>query len=401
MVLELLKDIAIPNNFGLLGRLDVVELRSTTLAELLHFLPAEAIVSHNATERIIKFVNGTQLFYTNLDTTKGAEDRISSLNLGFACVDQLEEISESVFLAIQGRLRRADARRCFYGSCNPAGHDWLYYRWKINEMMREAGESYNPQYRLFEAKTYENIYLPKDYIEELMTYPEQWRKRYVECSWDNFEGLVYNEYNEAIHLIDEFVPNDSHEYQYIHILDYGYVNPTAILYAAYDKTTKEVILYKEFYKSGMIIPDIANEYRASDPHWKEAYRLADPSIYKTDKDGQSIYTDFLRQGIFWARANNEKAKGINRVNTFFKQGRLKVCKSLVNFRREIGDYRWKEANLFGNKNAPEEPIKSKDHLMDCLRYLCNAIEDGIALERAPVIKGRGRSFLLGTGAKVF
>ena len=402
IVLELLKDIAIPNNYGLLGRLDIIELRSTTLAELLHFLPDAAIQSHNATERIIKFVNGTQLFYTNLDTTKGAEDRISSLNLGFACVDQLEEISESVFLAIQGRLRRQNSRRMFYATCNPAGHDWLYYRWKVNEMNREAGNTYNEQYRLFEAQTYENIYLPKDYLEELMQYPEQWRKRYVECSWDNFEGLVYAEYDENKHLIDGFEPKEGHRYQHIHVLDYGYTNPTAILFAAYDLDEQVCYIYDEYYKTGMIIPDIANDYKAMNKYWRDAYRLADPSIYSTDKDGKSIYVDFLAQGIFWGRANNDKARGFNRVNTLFKQGRLKVTKNLINFRKEIGDYRWKEASLFGDKNAPEEPKKAKDHLMDCLRYLANAIEDGGLPQNAVIMKeATGRYFHLSRSTKIF
>lgn len=403
IVLEALKDIAIPNNYGIIGRLDILELRSTTLKELFHYIPQDAIVSHNATERVITFANGSSLFYTNLDTSKGAESKISSLNLGFGVVDQLEEIAESVFLAIQGRLRRSNARRCFYASCNPAGHDWLYHRWKVNELQRQAGLSYNHNYRLFEATTYENIYLPDDYVEELEQYPEQWKKRYLLCSWDNFEGLVYDEYNEAEHLIDDFAPKEGEQYLLVHALDYGYTNPTAILFGAYSLSEKVLYLYNEYYQSGKIIPDIANDYRSADANWKNAYRIADPSIYHTDKDGKSIYYDFLREGIFWGRANNDKMRGYNRVNTFFKQGRLKVCKHLINFRREIGDYRWKRVNLFGTQNAPEEAVKNKDHLMDALRYLVNAIEDGVIEKTdAIVAPARGRRYAVyGRSIKVF
>lgn len=376
LTLELLKDIAIPQNYGVLGRKDLIELRSTTLQELFELLPSEVITSHNASERIITFQNGSTLFYTNLDVGRDAIQRISSLNLGFCAVDQLEEVDESVFLAIRGRLRRANTRRCFYATCNPAGHDWLYRTWKENEMLKQAGLSANDDYALFEAITTENIYLPPDYIRDLMSYPEQWKRRYVFCSWDNFEGLVYSEFDATRHLMDYFEPDPHREYIHFHIMDYGFQNPTAILFVAYDVEDRIAYIYDEYYQSGMLIPDIANDYKTN-PYWKQAKRIADPSIYHTDKDGRSIFTDFLQYGVFWARGSNDKVRGFVRVNQLFKENRLKITKNCINFVREINDYKWKEQKPFTNRNLPEEAQAHNDHLMDALRYFANALYDGI------------------------
>jgi len=64
-----------------------------------------------------------------LDDSRKAVNKIKSMNLGFACIDQLEEIGEEIFLAIQGRLRRQGTERCFFAKCNPEGHNWAWDRW--------------------------------------------------------------------------------------------------------------------------------------------------------------------------------------------------------------------------------------------------------------------------------
>jgi phage terminase large subunit len=117
-----------PNNTGLLGRFDSVELEATTLVELFEVLPKETIMRHDKTKRVIYLWNGSRIIYTGLDDTKGAVNKIKSMNLGWACIDQLEEIDETIFLALQGRLRRQHSERCFFAKCNPEGHNWAYQK---------------------------------------------------------------------------------------------------------------------------------------------------------------------------------------------------------------------------------------------------------------------------------
>lgn len=356
VIYELLK---FPNNYGLLGRKELPELKSTTLKELLDILPPELIYDHNKQDRYIKLINKSELYYMNLDDARAAVNKITSLNLGFAAIDQLEEINEEVFLAIRGRLRRENSHRNFFATCNPAGHDWIYNRWKLNP---------TKNYELFEATTLENIYLPEDYILDLLSYPEKWIKRYVYCSWDDFEGLVYDEFTEALHTFDgDYEPNENDTH--IHVLDYGFRNPTCILFAAtdYDGITR---IYDEYYQSETLIEDIAMGYRKN-PFWEKAIRIADPSIHRVERDGNNVAGEFDRFGVYWDRADNDVRQGINRVNQLFKNGKLLIHRRCRNLLREIGNYKWKSIKPGQMRNEYEEPIKKDDHAMDCLRYIAN------------------------------
>lgn len=360
LCLELIKDIAIDDNYILLGRKDLQELKSTTLKELLDIIPEEAIANHNKQDRVIRFVNGTEIYYTNLDASREAVEKIKSLNLGSCYIDQLEEIDNTVFLAIQGRLRRYNSRRNFVATCNPAGHDWLYYTWKINP---------KPEYELFEAITLENIYLPKDYVEQLLQYPDKWVKRYVYCSWEDFEGLVYSEFIEAKHKKPIYEPTES-DRLYISV-DYGYRNPTAIVYASVDYDGI-VRVYNEYYESGKQISEICNSIK-SNRGWQRAVKLADPSMWNVQRDGVSVADEFAMNGIILIRADNSVIQGIDKVNEYIKQEKLVICENCVNWFIEQGNYKWKEIKPGQQRNEFEEPIKKNDHLMDATRYLINDI----------------------------
>ena len=385
----LLKDISIPNNYILFGRKDLQELKSTTLKELEDMTPKEMVISHNRTERIITYVNGTELFYTNLDESREAFNKIASLNLGAAVIDQGEELTEKVFTAIRGRLRRKQTifgakefRRCFYGAYNPEGHNYQY-KLCIQEPIANMEH--------FEATSLENVYLPQDYLDELLLLPDKIKKRYVYCSYDDFEGLVYNEFTEKLNVMNYYEPQktDSH---YI-IFDYGFRNPACILFAAvnYDG---EAIIYKENYGSGKRISDLAADIKTH-PFFNQAYKLADPSIWNVQRDGMSVGDDFnINHQIYFNKADNSVSQGIDKVNTLLKKKRLYICKSCENTLREIGNYKWKELKPGQQRNEYEEPIKKDDHAMDSIRYFVNYIWTPIKPpEKKQEQPGQGRSRL--------
>ena len=362
LCLEVLKEcFRFNGNYGVLGRKDLQELKSTTLKELLDVCPPQLIKNHNKQDRVLEFINGSQIYYMNLDDSREAVEKIKSLNLGFVAIDQLEEINEAVFLAFQGRLRRHYSNRNFFATCNPAGHDWLWDKWKNN-----------PQegYELFEAITLENIYLPKDYVAELLGYPERWVKRYVYCSWDDFEGIVYGEFIEKKHKIPFYQPSES-ENKYIS-LDYGFRNPTAIGFwcVDFDGTAR---MYNEYYETGKLISEISASIKEIDPDWEKTLKIADPSIFAVKHDGISVADEFAKYGIYFIPADNSVAQGINRVNELFKQDKLLIGENCFNWFKEQGNYKWKEIKAGQIRNEYEEPTKKDDHLMDQTRYFVNYI----------------------------
>ena len=220
---------------------------------------------------------------------------------------------------------------------------------------------------MFEAITLENKYLPEDYVKELLNYPERWVKRYVYCSWEDFEGLVYNEFIETKHKIGFYEPSEGERFTLA--LDYGFRNPTAVLFAStnYDDITT---IYDEYYEAGRLVSDISASLKER-AYFEKSYKLADPSINKTERDGSNVQTEFLKNGIMLIPADNDVRQGINRVNEMFKAGKLRIAANCVNLLREIGNYKWKELRPGEVKNEYEEPTKKDDHSCDSLRYLVN------------------------------
>jgi phage terminase large subunit len=82
-----------------------------------------------------------------------------------------------------------------------------------------------------------------------------------------------------------------------------------------------------------------------------------------------VIDEYRDNGIFFVPAKNEVVGGINRVNEYFKSDRLKIFKNCVNLVEEVENYRWQKIKAGQMKNAPEAPVKFKDHACDALRYM--------------------------------
>lgn len=422
--LELSKDIAIPNNYILFGRKDLQEFKSTTLKEFLDIYDP-AIADHNKQDRTIKFPNGAIIYYTNLDDSRDALNKIASLNLGAAVIDQCEEISKILFETIKGRLRRKDTRRCFYGAANPNGHDWIWETFielpfgqycvslglsvsrgteickeldathysKVEDLYGKIEPGLTPeQIRLLHQKSHydgfvntslDNPYLPNDTLQSYLNLPDQVKKRYVYCSFDDFAGSVYSEYTEA-NKISFYEPTEF-EKKYI-VLDYGFRNPTAVGFFAvdYDGIAR---MYDEIYLRETLIPDIAREIKKRDG-WREAVKLADPSIWNVGKDGRSIADDYTSEGIIFLPADNDVGQGIQKVNAKLKNKELLISEKCINWFWERDRYVWKNLRPGQSRNEYEEPVKKDDHLMDMTRYFVNYIWAPVKPKKKEIISPR-------------
>src|SRR3990167_226722 len=211
-----------PGNFILMGRKTYVELRDSLWKEFIAICPPEFLDGEpRRGEMKIVFKNKSEIIFRHLDTI--AETELRSLNLGAAFIDQAEDISKEVFLALQGRLRREGVPnndRKIYLSCNPK-LSWLFADFKQEPLVEAA---------LIEASTLENrANLPEGYIESLLQYPESWRRQFVEGVWDYSllaERVVFSrEYvarllemqrdplrmREEVEIFEEFIPG--HKYQ--------------------------------------------------------------------------------------------------------------------------------------------------------------------------------------------
>lgn len=170
-VLDLL--LRYPGNLGLLGRMTYQDLRDTVQKEFLQMVPRFWIKDYNKSERRLTLFNGSELLFKHLD--KVSEQEVKSLNLGFFAIDQAEQVTEPVYLALKGRLRRQNCSNQGLMSSNPA-NTWLF---------REFKQEDKPENLLIETNTFDNkLNLPQAYMDDLMKYPDAWQKQFVFGQWD-------------------------------------------------------------------------------------------------------------------------------------------------------------------------------------------------------------------------
>jgi len=393
MCVEAVKQCAeIPKNFGLMGRKVLDAFKKSTLLQLLD-VGSDFIERHRPVDHLIEFKNGSKIIYMALDDSRDAIQRIKSLNLGWFAFDQLEEVPEDTFISAAGQLRRKGTQRCSFHTCNPAGHNWVWKRWKKG---KDAQNSVQGGYRLIETKTWtegalpptterevrlysDNPHLPPDYISWLLEMPERWVKRYVYCSWDDFVGLVYPMFDEKIHFIKQFeVPDWWNHYV---VYDYGYKNPSCVLFAAVDGDGK-IWVYDLIYESELLIDDLGEMVCDRLNPDIDYIFLADPSINRTERDGRTIAEEWDKFDIFWQNAKNDKRVGYDKVGRCLQpdeKGFVGMSffdvPQMSSLRDEIVEYKWKELR-YGREDRPqpEEAVKVNDHSMDCLRYLVNYVD---------------------------
>ncbi len=372
-----------PRNEILIGRKHLGSFNRSTRTSFDNMIPSEMIKRENKQLGVIELLNGTKFHYVPLDGSKEAMKKIQGMNLGLALIDQIEEISEEVFLTIVGRLRRTNASRKTASTCNPAGHDWIWKRWVQKKrpghglvegsIWRENTPPPTCQ-RDVTFATCDNPYLPWDYIRTLLTdYPERWVKRFIYGSWENFEGLVWpaasrNPWPEGHSVQPRKIPDWWNKYIFF---DWGHRNPSAAIFVAVDDLGTAWI-YDCYYSSGEWVDYHAAALlqKMKDTSFSGMY--ADPSMFSERDSEYTIARQFEEFGIFFERANNDKQGGIDHVGRMWEQNRIKVFNlpEFEPFWEEVENYRWSEMKA-QTQNDPEEPIKRNDHFPDCTRYMAN------------------------------
>lgn len=399
--------LAYPGNLILVGRKTVDSFSKSTLTNILNILPPQLIKRHNQQTHEIELIAPyrSKLVYPQLDSSKDAIQKVKSMNLGACFFDQLEELDEEMYEAATGQMRRRNASRSAFSTCNPAGHDWVWDRWV------KPGKRLSKDHFLTEASMWkkdipaptcqadvvpsvsDNIYLTWDYIADRMKKPKRYVQRYVFGAWDGFEGLIWHMAKRETHSVKPFhIPAWWNHYR---VMDHGHRNPTAVLWAAMSPDGV-LYLYKAHYEADKWV-----DYHSAIIHAKSGTvnfkrSLADPSMFQKRESEKTIAGQYVDFGLYWEQADNDVPGGIDRVARWFQDGKIKIfdIPEFDSFWDEIYKYHWKELAIKSKSNAPEEPTKTNDHFCDALRYLINDLETSIKpkdddddygfLEEAPV-----------------
>lgn len=193
------------------------------------------------------------------------------------------------------------------------------------------------------------------------------RLRLGQCA--NVEGMIYEEWDSSVHLIDSFPIPDS--WERIRVIDFGTIHPFVCGWWAFDEDNR-MYLYRQIYMTG----------RTVTTHADDILRLSKGENIKTticDHDAGDRLT-LQQKGIPNIPAKKDVLTGIDKVKSRLKKQidgkprlfilkdslveldkNLKIAKKPYQTEMEVDTYTW--AN-----STKEQPIKEDDHGMDMVRY---------------------------------
>lgn len=363
-----------PGSVGLIGRLTYEALRITTRKTFFESAPGRQRADKTwfslldapgtkwrAHEKTLTLPNQSQILFWHLDTV--SEQEIRSLNLQWFFLDQAEELSESIWLALLGRLRGGRSTSGWI-TCNPA-RNWVYRYWK---------QAPAPDTFLIESRTSDNPYLPPDYEPTLRQwYPPEWIDRFVEGHWTAWEGQIFPEFTPSLHIhpppvIADWPPGTI----LLCGIDPGYRNPTAAVWGLTDYGGRHWIV-AEYEERGKVISDnvkaITRHSAQFAPH--TVRYVIDPSVQQVDpstgRPRIREYREHLPPQASVRLANHDVLAGIARIGELLHQRQLVIAPHCPKLATALQDYTWKPPPPSGD--AKEIPQKTNDHLVDALRYL--------------------------------
>ncbi len=273
------------------------------------------------------------------------------------------------------RMRVLDRKGEIFGTMTPLkGLTWVY-----NEIYLNTNHDDNVWHISIEWA--DNPYLDKGEIEAMtksLSEEELESRRYGKFMLCG--GLVYNEFDESVHVIEPFdVPKDW--YDNISI-DPGLNNPLSAHWYAKDYDGNVYVIAEHFDK-GKDVAYHASRIKAISERlgWhyyngKIRALIDSAAMQRTLASIKSVVELFAENDILVnPKVNKDMYSGISRVKRYLKDGEGKphlfIFKNCINMIEEIKGYWW------GNEDLP---IKKDDHCLDELRYYLMSINQNERLK---------------------
>jgi Phage terminase large subunit len=365
----------------------------------------EEIVPHELASGAIRFFdptkdepgryeydNGSIIVIGGLDKS----EKWWSTQFDIVYVNECTELTEHDWEVLITRTR--NGRLSFnqlIGDCNPDKDDhWLLGRAErgVCKMVKLTHED-NP--RMFDRATGKYTKWGLDYLRKLGHLSGVNYQRWVRGIWCSAEGVIWEAYDPAIHLIEPFeIPR---EWPRFWSVDWGYGHPfvwqcwvrspDGVLYLVHEiyYTRRTVRRHAQTVLETIGLQDPEGNWYI--PHWEMPYKI------NTDHNLEDIATFEEVLGVTCELADKDVLEGIKLTQErfadhrifFFTDSLVEVDQTLVDRRKpfrtvgEFGGYVWRNPKLPG-----EGPNKFEDDGSDAMRY---RVMDEDSIEEMEVIFG--------------
>lgn len=336
------------------------------------------------------YANGSEIVVGGMnDPTK-----IMSAEYDIVFVDEATELTVDDWEYARSRLRNGVLPwQAQWAACNPGPPThWLKQRSNDGALrMLTSLHRDNPAYYTRDGRLTTAGAAYMDILDGLTGVR---RARLLHGQWAAAEGLVYEDWNDAVHLVDRFdVPQEWPRYMAV---DFGYTNPMVVQWWAVDPDGR-AYLYRELYKTQTLVEDMARLALSymQDRHGKWTEPKPKALICDHDAEGRATLARHLKMST---RAADKRVKiGIQQVQSRLRvagdgKPRLMIMRDctvkrdrrLIDARKpastaeEVTGYVWADAD------KKEDTVeKVGDHGLDALRYFTMHI-DPPARQRKPM-----------------
>lgn len=334
-----------------------------------------------------RYANGSEILVAGGDRP----EKFLSAELDRIFVDEGVEISLDLWETLITRLRgQARTYRQIMLATNPSHpQHWIKQRADSGGLtMITSSHRDNPFYvRRDGSYTPDGV----DYMKKLDALTGVRRMRLRDGRWTAAEGVIFEEYDDTVHLVDRFEPPA--DWARIWGVDFGYTNPFCCQWWAIDPDGR-LWLYREIYMTRRTVDEHAKtildavtvvDEETGERTWTEPKPVA--VVADHDAGDRAVLEREL--GLSTTPARKNVKTGLQAVKTRLKRagdGRprllimrdvlverdqaLDEAKKPLSTAEEITGYVWaKPKGNAADKAEPEEPLKVDDHGMDTMRYV--------------------------------
>lgn len=302
-------------------------------------------------------------FYLFGGKDERSQDFIQGITLAGMYFDEVALMPESFVNQATARCSIDGAK--FWFNCNPKGpYHWFKVNW-IDKLKEKNA------IRLHFTMD-DNLSLSERVRERYRRmYSGLFYDRYVLGFWVMGEGVVYDMWDEGVHIIDS-QPTQPRDY-YVSI-DYGTNNPTAFgLYAV-----AGMMAWKEreyYYDSKQVGRQKTDAEYSQD--LKNFLGDIKPRRIIVDPSALSFKAQLSKDGFYNLQdADNSVLDGIRTQATMLQTGYYKVMRCCTETIKEYSSYVWDPK---AQDRGEDKPLKQNDHCKDEERYFLHTIFGGHSL----------------------
>ena len=302
-------------------------LRATVLRDFIEILRDIGLYneeSHNKSEQIYTFANGSMVEFFSVDN----EQKIRGRKRDIAWCNEANELYFDDFTQLN--MRTEDKLIFDYNPSDSAS--WLY------ELPADESIKIKSTYK-------DNPFLPdsiKAQIEDLARTDEALYQIYALGEKAISKSNIYSQWSFVAHRPSRFV-------KYVYGLDFGYNHPSALMRVYYcdNDIYIEPVIYESYLTTTMLIEKLAT------------LGIEQTVTILADYSRPEIIQEMNIAGYDVQNANKVVKKGIDNLKTFGV-----ICQDDKAIRREYENYKWKKIGDF----ITDEPVKLFDDAMDAIRY---------------------------------